>query len=163
MSGYDLSTLALKGNISARVFGFDVNSPESCFFSAVTNADNLSATSEPEYLQLELVSRSGFLFYNWKVKITNPNPYDVQVTYNSKMCFEGDAKNYTNLVDLVTITIPKESSKTVDVGANGFAGWITFSIDYTYWSTAYRRVTCADGLSGNLTMNTPIHNQIAYN
>lgn len=49
------------------------------------------------------------------------------------------------------------------VGANGFAGWITFSIDYTYWSTAYRRVTCADGLSGNLTMNTPIHNQIAYN
>jgi hypothetical protein len=117
----------------------------------------------PTYLTLELTERSGFIVYNWKVKITNPNAYAVQVTYNSKMCHESDAKNYTNLTDLETIIIPANSSTTVTINGNGTAGWITTCIDYSYGGSSYRRVTCANGLSGDLTMNTPVNNQIPYN
>jgi hypothetical protein len=120
------------------------------------------APPTPSYLNLELTARSGFIIYNWDVKITNPNSYAVQVTYNSKMCFESDANNYTNLSDLVTIVIPANSSTTVRINGNGTAGWITTCIDYTYGGSNYRRVTCANGLSGSLTMNTPVKNQITY-
>lgn len=129
---------------------------------ALTVSINSQTISSPSYLQLSLVSRSGFAIYNWEVKISNPNSYAVQVTYNSKMCFESDAKNYTNLSDLVTITIPANSSVIVTINGNGTAGWITTCIDYRYDSYNQRRVTCANGLSGNLTMNTPVNKIIDY-
>lgn len=99
--------------------------------------------------------------YNWDVKITNNNSFAVQVTYNSKMCFESAAKNFTGLNDLVTITIPANSSITVTINGNGAAGWITTCIDYAYSTNCYRRITCANGLSSNLTMNTPINTTIS--
>lgn len=117
--------------------------------------------STPSYLQLTLTSRSGFIVYNWDVKITNNNSFAVQVTYNSKMCFESAAKNFTGLNDLVTITIPANSSITVTINGNGAAGWITTCIDYAYSTNCYRRITCANGLSSNLTMNTPINTTIS--
>ena len=118
--------------------------------------------NNPKYLNLSLVARSGFIIYNWDVKISNPNSFAVQVTYNSKMCFQSDAKNYTGLKDLVTIIIPANNSVTVRINGNGTAGWITTCIDYSCDSANYRRVTCANGLSGNLTMNAPFNNQIPY-
>jgi hypothetical protein len=142
--------------------------PSTSFSSSDSSILALSITIDgkapptPSYLNLELTARSGFIIYNWDVKITNPNSYAVQVTYNSKMCFESDAKNYTNLSDLVTIVIPANSSTTVRINGNGTAGWITTCIDYTYGGSNYRRVTCANGLSGSLTMNTPVKNQITY-
>ena len=129
---------------------------------ALTVSINGQTISSPSYLQLSLVSRSGFIIYNWEVKISNPNSYAVQVTYNSKMCFESDAKNYTNLSDLVTITIPANSSVIVTINGNGTAGWITACIDYRFGSYNRRRVTCANGLSGSLTMNTPVNRIIDY-
>ena len=117
----------------------------------------------PNYLKLELEARSGFIIYNWDVKITNTNSFPVQITYNSKMCFESDAKNYTNLSDLVTIAIPANSSVTVRINGNGTAGWITTCVEYSVNSTNYRRITCANGLSGDLTMNTPYNKQMTCN
>lgn len=119
-------------------------------------------SNNPKYLKLSLVARSGFIIYNWDVKISNPNSFAVQVTYNSKMCFQSDAKNYTGLKDLVTVIIPGNSSVTVRINGNGTAGWITTCIDYSCDSANYRRVTCANGLSGNLTMNTPFNHRISY-
>ena len=118
--------------------------------------------NNPEYLQLKLLSRSGFIVYDWLVRIYNPNPYAAHVTYNSKMCFESDAKNFTGLKDLVTVTIPSYSSIAVTIKGNGTAGWITTSIDYSYCGQGYRRVACANGLSGSLTMNAPVNTQITY-
>ena len=117
----------------------------------------------PNYLKLELEARSGFIIYNWDVKITNTNSFPVQITYNSKMCFESDAKNYTNLSDLVTIAIPANSSVTVRINGNGTAGWITTCVEYSVNSTNYKRITCANGLSGDLTMNTPYNKQMTCN
>lgn len=156
---------AARGDVFVRVFGYNEETPETNYFSSGLSSKSSSSLpySEPEYLEFKLISRSGFLFYNWEVEIINSNPYDVVVTYNTKMCFEGDAKNFTNVVDLKTITILANSSETVTINANAFAGWITASIDYTYWSNDYRKITCVDGLSGNLTMNTPTHNRIFRN
>ncbi len=129
---------------------------------ALTVCENNQSITVPNYLQISLEKRSDFIVYDWDVKISNPNSFAVQVSYNSKMCFESDAKNYTNLNDLVTITIPANSSVTVTINGNGTAGWITTCIDYRYESSNYRRVTCANGLSGNLTMNTPVNRRISY-
>ena len=127
------------------------------------NQNNLPTVFyEPDYLTFKLVERTGFIVYNWKVQITNPNLYPVQVTYNSKMCFESDAKNYTNLSNLTTIYVSSGSTETVQINGNGTAGWITACIEYSINSSKYRRVTCGNGLSGNLTMNTPVNNQIKY-
>ena len=161
----NLNQYVAQGDIFARVFGYNEEAPETNYFSSGLSSESTSSLSysEPEYLQFKIISKSGFLFYNWEIEIINPNPYDVVVTYNTKMCFGDDAKNFTNLVDLETVTILANSSKIVTISANAFAGWITASIDYTYWSNDYRKITCADGLKGNLTMNTPTHNKIFRN
>lgn len=121
-----------------------------------------TTTPSPSCLKLSLVSRSGFLVYDWEVKISNPNAYAVQVTYNSKMCFESAAKNFTGLSDLVTVTIPAHSSITVTINGNGTAGWITTCIDYRYSTYNRRKITCANGLSSDLTMNTPVNKIVDY-
>lgn len=137
------------------------SSTDSPVISLSINKDGQS-TPIPNYLTLQLTSRSGFIVYNWDVEITNSNPYAVQVTYNSKMCYGNDAINYTNLKDLVTITIPANGSQTVRINGNGNAGWIATCIDFACGESSYRRITCANGLSKDLTMNTPVNNQIDY-
>lgn len=78
------------------------------------------------------------------------------------MCFESAAKNFTGLSDLVTITIHANSSITVTINGNGTAGWITTCIDYRYSTYNRRKITCANGLSSDLTMNTPVNKIVDY-
>lgn len=117
----------------------------------------------PNYITMVPVSRSGFLYYTWGIKISNPNSFAVEVSYNAKLCFEGDAKAFESLADIVTVTIPANSSKTVTINHNGTAGWIAASVNYSYNGYEYRRITYADGLAINpYRTNSPKHNQIRF-
>ena len=91
----------------------------------------------------------------------NPNPFAVQVSYNSKLCFEGDAVNFVNLNHIVTITIPGNGKRNVRIEANGAAGWIAICMNFSYNGDEYRRVSYADGINVNAT-NTIKYNEIRF-
>lgn len=120
-------------------------------------------TSIPSYVSMIPYSRSGFIFYTWGIRITNNNYSSVEVSYNSKLCNENDAKDFINLGDIVTIVIPSRSSRDVVINHNGTAGWIVASLNYSYNGYEYRRVTYANGLAINpYRTNALKHNSIRY-
>lgn len=76
---------------------------------------------------LEITSAS-FSSGKWHVTVHNPNSYSVSLEYNTKMCFEDDAKNWTGLNDPGEVeTISAYGSTSVDVSENWFATCIAFS------------------------------------
>ena len=111
---------------------------------SVLNYAELDA--DPEYLTFAIEGKSGNL---WTIEITNLNTYAVNITYNSKMCFSGDAQDYDGCTDLVNIVIPAESAQAVYISTNGLAGYITARIDYCHQGVAYSAVTYAKNLKKN--------------
>ena len=109
---------------------------------AVTDADFV-----PNYLRFELTARYGMVPYEWDVKLINNNPFDVSVTYNSRMCFSDAARNFYGLRDLADVTIPANGSATVRIKGNGTAEYIAAAINYTVDGVRYRRVSSANGLT----------------
>lgn len=109
---------------------------------AVTDADFV-----PNYLRFELTARYGMVPYEWDVKLINNNPFDVSVTYNSRMCFSDAARNFYGLRDLADVTVPANGSVTVRIKGNGTAEYITAAINYTVDGVRYRRVSSANGLT----------------
>ena len=63
--------------------------------------------------------------------------------YNSKMCFQSDAINWTNLKDVLSIIILANGSKEIYISTNWTAGFISTS----YIENGHRIVTCANNLS----------------
>lgn len=120
-------------------------------------------SSPPAYLSLMPYSRSGFIWYTWGITITNNNDFTVEVSYNAKLCFKGDAHDFDGLADIVTITIPPNSSQNVTINHNGTAGYIVACINYSYNGYEYRRITYADGLAINpYRTNEPKYNEIRF-
>lgn len=121
-------------------------------------------SSEPEYLQLELIGEGSDY---WLVRVTNPTSKSIKVTYNEFMCYENDAKNWEKLGHLRTITLGTSEntastySKTQDVKIYNFplsTGYIPFS----YVSDNVRIITSAYNLNGSkldldLSYTTVIH------
>lgn len=81
----------------------------------------------------------------WKIRIKNPLKQEITVEYNKKMCFEGDAKNWTGLKDVESISISANSSKDVEISTNVFATCIAIS----YKIDGYRVISYANGLNSN--------------
>lgn len=83
------------------------------------------------------------------------------------MCFQNDGKEFSNITDIVDITIPAKSSKIVTISENGTAGYIVASVGYEFNGSKFRRITYANGLKktdSNYTLNTPQHNVVSvYN
>lgn len=100
------------------------------------------------YLKFKIVSSSGFIFYNWKVKIINTNNNSVQVTYNTKLCFSGDAQSFTGLNDKKTITLAAKEEKEVTIGANVFADTIVAAVEFVNtYGLDCRKITSSHGFS----------------
>lgn len=99
----------------------------------------------------------------WSIRLRNPNNFAVYAAYNSKMCFENDAKTFSGLSDIVDITINAKTTKTVSISENALAGWITASIGYSHNNQHYRLITCAHGLSeGSATFSYyVVHNTVS--
>lgn len=105
------------------------------------------------YLKFKIVSSSGFIFYNWKVKIINTNNNSVQVTYNTKLCFSGDAQSFTGLNDKKTITLAAKEEKEVTIGANVFADTIVAAVEFVNtYGLDCRKITSSHGFSSGQTI-----------
>ena len=105
------------------------------------------------YLKFKIVSSSGFIFYNWKVKIINTNNNSVQVTYNTKLCFSGDAQSFTGLNDKKTITLAAKEEKEVTIGANVFADTIVAAVEFVNtYGLDCRKITSSHGFSSGQTV-----------
>ena len=92
----------------------------------------------------------------WLVQLTNKTGSKQKFEYNSKMCFEGDAKNWTGLNDKMSLTLNNnETNSLIRITQNGFADYITIS----YVSGNTRYVFYANNLSPSGIL-TPHSNSI---
>lgn len=99
-----------------------------------------------KYISITNLGKSGS---KWLIKITNPTTYGIFVEYNSKMCGEGDAKNWTRLKNISSFYIDGGQTRQVAISTNFFATHITIS----YINNGRRLITYANGLSGNGNIN----------
>ncbi len=79
-----------------------------------------------EYLDIKFINKVGI---NFKVRIYNNSNNSKTIYYNSKVCFENDAKSW-NLSDVTSFYLPALSYKEVVISANWFAGTIAISNIY---------------------------------
>ena len=79
---------------------------------------------EYKYLEISVSEKVG---KQWKFNITNPNPYEIDVYYNTKMCNSGDAKEWEGLKDVAKITLQAYGTTNVIVLTNGTAKHFGFS------------------------------------
>lgn len=144
--------------------GLTSNSCGPVQFSIKNNISHRFPTSysSASYLKFKIVSSSGFIFYNWKVKIVNTNNKPVQVTYNTKLCFAGDAQSFTGLYDKKTITLEAKEEKEVTIGANVFADTIVAAVEFVNtYGLDCRKITSSHGFSSGQTV-TGDQNTVLY-
>lgn len=79
---------------------------------------------EYKYLEISVSEKVG---KQWKFNITNPNPYEIDVYYNTKMCNSGDAREWEGLKDVAKITLQAYGTTNVIVLTNGTAKHFGFS------------------------------------
>lgn len=91
--------------------------------------------NEPIMINSATKSDSG-----WKVEVTNNTSKYQRVIYNKKLCFDYDARNWTDLKDIDYFEINPNSSKTIDIYGNGTASYVAVS----YIKDNERVVTLAD-------------------
>lgn len=65
---------------------------------------------------------------NWVVRVFNPYHCLSTVTYNTKMCYENDAKNWTGLKHLSTFNLGDKESKFIEISRNGDASHLAIRI-----------------------------------
>ena len=89
-------------------------------------------------LQLRTVSKSNGV---WTVSVENPHNYMIEYVYNKKMCFESDASQWTNLVDVSYGWVPPNSYDYLSI-KDGSLRRITYANNLQsngcmqfYWST----------------------------
>lgn len=79
-------------------------------------------------MDLTLIAQNKTADTKWIVKLTNIGSSYRNYAYNEKMCFSGDAQNFSsNLQDKKTIKLAPGESAYVSIFPNGTAGYITFS------------------------------------
>jgi hypothetical protein len=109
---------------------------------------NIGKSSEAIYYHLN-ISIVGKSSNKWQIRIFNTFYEDVMITYNTKMCHEGDAREWKNLTNCASLIITKNSYKIVTIQENWFASFITVSYVYN----GKRIITYANELNTNKTLN----------
>ena len=117
---------------------------------AINNLDvkgNMDVYSKMyDYYEYLKISNWGKVNGKWQIKISNPLSTSITIYYNTKMCFENDAKNWENLNDVSSVTLLANSSVNVYISTN----WFATSIAICYInSNGYRLITYADSLGTN--------------
>lgn len=92
------------------------------------------------YLTISNAGKSGS---SWKINIKNPFSESITVYYNAKMCFDDDAKKWTGLNDVKSVTIGANQTKQVSISENFFATTVAFS----YINSGERLITYANSLT----------------
>lgn len=92
------------------------------------------------YLTISNAGKSGS---SWKINIKNPFSESITVYYNARMCFDDDAKKWTGLNDVKSVTIGANQTKQVNISENFFATTVAFS----YINSGERLITYANSLT----------------
>lgn len=106
------------------------------------------------FLDLSVEGKSGT---TWSIKIFNNNSNVITAYYNTKMCTEPNAKNWSNLNHITSVEINPNSSVIVNISENWFAGYITVS----YVNVSKRYITYANELNNSSKSLTSYHNFIS--
>jgi uncharacterized protein YycO len=109
------------------LFDANLTAPQTCFPIEIYNCARTQTKMTADhncYLGIAIVSKSGI---KWTIKISNKTTSNVQIQYNSKMCFKADAQGWKNLRHIVTINIPAQGSVNVEISENLFADAIVVS------------------------------------
>ena len=112
------------------------------FIYSYLNSYVTSYTGAPvfhDYLDLSISGKEG---PTWKIRITNNSSHKRTVSYNEKMCFDSDAKNWSKLDDIKTITINAYSSEIVPISKN----WFATTIAVSFVTNEERLITYANNL-----------------
>ena len=94
----------------------------------------------------------------WTIKVSNNSNSKINVIYNTKMCFENDAINWTGLGDIDYFDLQAGESKIVEVESNGFATHVAFS--YVVGNKRY--VTYANEFDSSNNMINPNLSTLDY-
>ncbi len=122
---------------SVYVCGIHTQGKSSCNYGIIINdlifsylnsyvTTNTSAYSY-QPLMLYVNAKSGS---TWKIRISNQTSHFRRVYYNSKMCFNDDAKNWNKLNNVNSVTIDPYSAAYVFISENWFATTIAVSYQY---------------------------------
>ena len=87
----------------------------------------------------------GLYAQGWLIKIRNTHSSAREYAYNAKMCFFGDAQNWTGFTDIVTFWLEPGHTKIVEIRDNGTAT----SIAVSSISGSTRYIRYADELWNN--------------
>lgn len=146
------------GTADAIAMRFKVNGYYRYIYAKDLSADctmSLKRRNELAYDYLVL-KNNGKTNGKWNIRISNPTSSLIQVSYNTKMCFDDDAKNWSNLSDIAYVTISAQSYASVSISPNFFATSVVASY---VTNNGKRLITYANGLTdsgGIVIMNSKI-------
>ncbi|MCQ2772936.1 MAG: hypothetical protein MJ238_06690 [Bacilli bacterium] len=103
------------GSMSRYVYANELSTD--CSWSHFSRDEN-----NDDYLSIENMGKTN---NRWCLRIGNPKSFRLQVTYNSKMCFGTDARDWSGLNDQVNLAVGARSFAVVYVSTNLFAGYVT--------------------------------------
>lgn len=120
-----------------------------------TNKDHSKPIQQPLCANLEtcqIIDLKNEALNKWNLKLFNPTNSVVGAQYNTKMCFEDDAKSWTGLNNLQTVAINYHSFAEITISENWFATTIAASYIANSAGINERLITYANNL--NLSKKT---------
>lgn len=103
-------------------------------------------TINNSFLELSIVGKSGT---SWSINVTNRRYSTITAEINMKMCDLSDGQNWTNLNDILNVSIPSRSTTNVSIAENYFATTITASYTLTKNNKTARLITYANNLDSS--------------
>ena len=129
----------------------------------ITYGDNLQLSSGlSPYLARKVCNNNGAVNLigdagtHWIVQVKNIFSGTMMVEYNSKMCYEEDARSWSGLVDLKRFNLAKGSTRIITINKNFNATCIAIS----FQNGSRRYIRYADNLNADCTLD--IHNNTLY-
>lgn len=129
--------------------GNDIFLTNSCLPSDIDNSYNTSRLSVSPYgfLHLSIVRKTWTI---WTVEIRNTSSLSIPVFYNSTMCYDNDAKHWSNLANVrAIVSISPYGYQNVEISENWFATTIVAS----FFKGSHRIITYANSLNQNGTLS----------
>lgn len=120
------------------------------FLFAPNTQKNVSASANEtirpmaSYYYLDIYNQ-GYVDGKWQILVANNSNMDINFEYNTYMCTEGDAKNWTGLSDLKVEYLQARTTMVVYISESWASGYITFC----YLYSGVRLITYANELTSS--------------
>lgn len=117
----------IAGNSRKIFYADNLNASEGTMSAHSNNVSSQSYSASINGIGVRLIGKD---VSAWLIELTNNTGSRRLFEYNSKMCFEGDAKNWTGLNDKRSLTLESgETNTSIRISENGFATDIAISYE----------------------------------